>query len=546
MFLRKSTRLGLTDICNLFFAAYLVALVAFVLWLPAFPSGDGPLHAYYAHIYGVLAAGNKDSLYASYYSLRHIVQPYCLHYMFLTLAARWVSPLKGEEYFVAIILINTALGFRYMASRYGISAPFVSLFLLPLLLDWSLGAGFLNFCFGVGLLFWAIGIWNNFTSANSTRLLLAYACILLLLTLAHPVPLLVLLFLICGDTVLLAYLEHAQSGKWIPPILRKQYVAIVLTFVAILIPASIADKGKVTSVWRDAFPHRSVFMHFIEVHTLGFFAGGHGVIPIYSALLFLIIPMSIALLLPAASERWSQRKVLPADRQMLLMLLFLLGTLTMPRTVGGGANFSERMWDIVWPIILAAAAGASLKKSRQKLLFWTGTLFTVFAALVTAPRLHSLSETHALLSQVSLPTGHAGLLLEPFSTTSVADDSSYPLFWWSGARAFEASNAILLNSPWLDQSQIPITAGGPNRLAGSYLRTSSMEQPAYLTRDIAAGYPPAIQALHNASFFLYATPNDTGAAMQEISTILKNDLSRWSCHVQHIATVCVRREISPQ
>ncbi len=531
---------SLTRTCNAVFYLTLAALVAFILWLPAFPNGDGPLHSYYANTFGELASGHTS--YSQFYAIRHLVQPYCIHYFSLILFGRWFSLLKAEEIFVSIILVNAALAFRFMARGFGQQVAVVSLFMLPLLLNWSLSAGFLNFCLGMGLAFWAIGLWNRLPPDGSPAALLGFSGVLVLLVFTHPVPLLVLVLIAGCDLALLAWQRRTALKAALAEGLWWRALALGLSCLAVIVPLALAEKSKVVSVWRDFFPHRSVFLHLIEARSLGYFAAGSPLVWVYALGLLLLFPATVLLLQRDSRARWKAGTAIAADRQLLILTLFLLSTITMPRTVGGGANFSERMWDLGWPMLMAAAASLTLTVRAQRRLAIVGVALIVLTAVIAVPRLRTFSRNHAELSSIALPRDEKGLLLEPMSTTEVTYGSSYPIYWWSGVRAFTASHAVLWNSPWLDQNQIPLRLHTPSVMPGAYIEPSRMEQPAYLTRSIASRNPDALRALHSVNFLLYVAPNEkTEALYGQMQRVLGIESGEWQCKAQNIYVLCLRR-----
>jgi hypothetical protein len=402
-------------ICDVVFFISLAILGGFVLWLPCFPSGDGPLHAYYAQVFGALIGGGTS--YSQFYAIRHIVQPYCIHYYALLFFRHWLGSEKAEEAFVSIILVVTALGFRFMAQQLGKNASVISLFMIPLLLDWTLGAGFLNYCLGVGIFFWAIGCWHLLRDRRLSPPMLGYLTLLTLLVFTHPVPLLVLIFFCTCDMALIIWQKKKHAIQGNGQSLRVKLVAFGFTCLALLVPLAIADKSKVTSVWRDCFPHRSVLLHLLEAKSLTYFWSTSPQVIIFDALVLCMFPAAILLSQRDLRSRWASRALSAADRQILIMVLFTLSTITMPRSVGGGANFSERMWDVCWPMVIALAAAAQGIAGRRRSTLMVGVAMIIFTAVVAVPRLDALAAVQDELSRVALPVGRVGLLLEPLSTT---------------------------------------------------------------------------------------------------------------------------------
>jgi len=108
----------------------------------------------------------------------------------------------AEKLFVCIIMIVTAVGVRFCCRRMGPSGSWASLFIFPLLFHWPLIMGFMNYSFALGLMLLCFGFWLR-AETDSLWWWLAFALTVPLLTLSHPVPLLMLL-LLCGYDFLTA------------------------------------------------------------------------------------------------------------------------------------------------------------------------------------------------------------------------------------------------------------------------------------------------------------------------------------------------------
>src|SRR5580698_7674711 len=140
-----------------YLVAFLLLLAGYCVWiltLPLFPSLDGSLHLYYASVLGSLLSGSRD--FASYYFIRHLLPPYALHYYFLIAVAHFFGYVVADKLLVCLIFITTACGFRYLARSLGPSGDLMSLFIIPLLLNWPLGMGFYNYCLAIGMALWAL------------------------------------------------------------------------------------------------------------------------------------------------------------------------------------------------------------------------------------------------------------------------------------------------------------------------------------------------------------------------------------------------------
>lgn len=149
------------------FYALLASYVAFVLWLPVFPSQDGPVHIYYAAIANSLL--HHESTYAAAFKIKHILPPYALHFYLLMAAMKVLSPVAADKFFACLCVIVLALGFRAMAFSFGPSAWMTSILAIPFCVHKYLFMGFYNFSLSIGIAFFAIAVWNSGGRSPSRR-----------------------------------------------------------------------------------------------------------------------------------------------------------------------------------------------------------------------------------------------------------------------------------------------------------------------------------------------------------------------------------------
>src|ERR1700761_6102323 len=173
---------------SLLFACLTGVFCLWALSLPLFPTQDGPMHKYYVHVLASLLAGSHN--YTAYV-IRHPLPPYATHYAVLLGLTRFISFDLAEKILICLIFLCTAYGVRYCAKALGEQGAWLSLCVIPLVLNWPVGMGFLNYSLAVGLLFLTAGLWLQ--AANKPRLWWMFALVTLLLTLTHPIPLLLLI-----------------------------------------------------------------------------------------------------------------------------------------------------------------------------------------------------------------------------------------------------------------------------------------------------------------------------------------------------------------
>ncbi|HEY0785219.1 MAG TPA: hypothetical protein VGD62_05060 [Acidobacteriaceae bacterium] len=523
---------------NLLSGTALLLLLTYLLWLPTFPSGDGPLHIYFANILWSLARHQPG--YAPYYAIRHLIAPYSLHYFALIFFEKFLSSANAEKLFVTMVVLNTALGFRFLARRLGDHAALASLWMVPLLLTWSMGGGLLNFSFAIGVAYWAFAFWTMLHPAGSPRALAGFVVALAVLVLSHPVPLLVLCAFVGAD-LLLVWLEARRFGRPMQG-LGVRAVAFALSCLAMVVPTLLADKGKVNAIWPDLHPHVDLLIELVRAQCVGLF-GGAGVLQvIYTLGLLAIVPGALLLVGRGMLPHLRAGASTPAERLLVIAVVYLLATLSFPHSLNGSYYFPQRMWDLLWPLILACAAAASLGPRLERGLALVGAALVLVFAVLTVQTLGPAARKEAALGQVHFEAGSRGLFVQPLSATHpYAGGFTYPVFFWSGARAVANSHAILLNSPWLDLSILPVKENGQAGLLVDEQSKATTEHPWDLLQVLETPSAARDRALAHADFLLYGDPIATRPDVHApVAAMLADRQMLWTCSYSDFYAACTR------
>ena len=96
----------------------LLAFVGWMLSLPCFPSTDGPVHMYYAHVLSGLLF-NGRSTYTAYFHIRHLLPPYSLYYYALVALSRWVPMPVADKLVICTYFILFVFGLPYGLPAFG-------------------------------------------------------------------------------------------------------------------------------------------------------------------------------------------------------------------------------------------------------------------------------------------------------------------------------------------------------------------------------------------------------------------------------------------
>lgn len=551
--------------CNLLFAASVLALLGFILALPVFATGDGPFHLYFARIMWDVAQHHGDL--GRYFAIRHLIAPYSIHYFALIFLEQVCSPAMAEKVFVALIVATTATGFRFLLSRLSAASippnsgtaaaatplgPAASLWMVPLLLSWSLAGGFLNFSLAIGISYWAYGFWTMLPPKGFSPVLAAFLVCLLLLVLSHPVPLLVL-FLFTGADLLLHSAQlrfHPQAKASASGRYPARLAALACTAAAMLAPALIADKGKINSIWSDLHPHLDLVGQLLRGECLGFFGGRHPLQLVYTACLLLIVPGAAWFVGRHLWSHWRAGALTPADRLFVIAALFLLASLSFPHSLNGSYYFPQRLWDLLWPMLLATTAGVLVGARAARLLAAAGAGFVLAFAILAAQTIPPMARWNAQIGAAPLPAGSKGIFLEPtIDSNAYGRGFTYPVSYWSGARALisdrtASSRPILINSPWLGLTVLPVQASAAAGQVFHMLPSADQEHPFELYDLLRTASPIGDRVLAASDWILYAdviNPHPNLPAVEEALLGHNHRRGEWSCAAADIYLLCTRR-----
>ena len=443
---------------------FLVLLAAYCVWtltLPLFPSLDGSLHLYYASVLGSLLSGSKE--FASYYFIRHILPPYALHYYFLIAIAHFFGYVVADKLLVCLIFITTAFGFRYLARLLGPSGDLMSLFIIPLLLNWPLGMGFYNYCLAIGMGLWALGFWYRAVRQRSHGLWLAFLAAVILIVLTHPVPL-VLIYVLVGLDVGWRFLQDFQrrgagaaAFRMGLRYFRADLVYMALSWATIGYIFLFVDKHKVMTNVLETYDRKAELLKLLKLSTIAMFSGSSGVVIVYRLSLYAILVVSLFLACAAAKRHWRSRVYSPASAILVCTLILAIMIPILPPVINGANYFSQRLVVFVWVGALAAASGfRGFDRSTKTILATSAILYSV-AVLVLANSM--IRPVAARISEIETApiraTGLTGLTLSlpdaPITTTL-----DYVPYYWAGARYFRQSHSTLLNGGFLYEPYVPL------------------------------------------------------------------------------------------
>jgi hypothetical protein len=524
---------------------FLILLALYCAWiftLPLFPSLDGSLHLYYASVLGSLLSGSKN--FASYYFIRHILPPYALHYYFLIAIAHFFGYLMADKLLVCLIFITTAFGLRYLARFLGPSGDLMSLFIIPLLLNWPLGMGFYNYCLAIGLALWALGFWYRAVQKRSHRLWLAFLVAVILMVLTHPVPLL-LIYVLVGVDVGWRFCQdfrRRRTGiagfKASLRYFRSDLVYMLSSWATIGYVFLFVDKHKVMTNVLETYDRKAELIKLLKLSTIAMFSGSSVVVILYRLSLYAILLLSLFLACAAARQQWASRTFSPALAFLVCALILTIVIPILPPVINGANYFSQRLVVFVWIGALAAASGFCRFNRSREMILATSVCFYSVAVLVLANSM--IRPVAAQISEIETApirnTGLIGLTLS-LPDAPVTTNLDYVPYYWAGARYFRRSHSTLLNGGFLYEPYLPL---------GSHIDQLSPELDADIQNSPGDAYQLLLrsararrQIMPHANLLIF-TGSTQPAELQKIITELDSSepTRAWACDSQAWYSEC--------
>ena len=527
--------------------------VGWMLWMPMWPSVDGPVHLYYVAVLGKLLT-HQSTLYASFYQVKHLAPPYALYYYALLLLAKLVSPLLADRLIICIYFVLFVSGFRRLAREVGPSADRMSLLAMPLLLSWPLGMGFVNYCLAVALALWALSLWFRFAGSHDTGQRLCFLALVALVTLAHPVPLLFVLSAAGLDLVL--RLRHAPQNDGIGQKrgLGRDFVTLLLSTLALVYVRSftVARPLEQRTSFESAGGQRALehWIGFLQGKSLVLLVGHTLEITAYRVGIVLILVVALLLALVPVARR---RTVGRAGAAFLLLTWFLLlGLPWLPSDFSGAYFFTERLTLLLWTVALLAGsawAPAPTKSFPKRSAFLSGALLTFTGAvslcqLSAATRiLRPIAARQVAMSGTRLPLAGARVLAleSEYRTPFSGSGPSWNPDFWSAVHLVRGSDAILANSPWLDSPIIPLAA--KSALPGTMLSPQVANSPNLLpyTLQRSSEVRKALLSETDAMLFVPVGGEHAGQ-LQPLVQASSKDGTMWRCTTDFrlAFTLCAR------
>jgi hypothetical protein len=444
------------------FYALLAVQVIWIFSLPLFPTQDGPIHIYYAHIISALFAGS--TIYTKYYYIQHMLPPYSLHYYYLIAAMRIFAAHVAEKQLVAGIILITATGFRAFSRALGDESGIASLGVLPLLFNQSLLMGFYNYSLGLGIGLWVATFWLWAAQSRSTRDWLVFLIFSYVLVLTHPVPVVLVLTFACGELVARMARDRSAAPAVSRNILSSNLsgygcdivflcaATLSLGYIALFINKSAENLSPLRAP-------REAIAKLLKASPVAAFADPGWDTSLYRVALWIILLGSLYLgakgiWLRTRTARWTVTDVLVVESGLLVALYPIL-----PPSINGSFYFSDRLMVAAWIVSVAAASGTIMNRLSKVAIVGFVVSFTVFVIILAQQRIRPAAERLAEIDSIS--AAHSGSVGFLFAPNMPLTGLAVTPFWWAGVSYFERSDAVLLSSPWLESHYMILAGRAP-------------------------------------------------------------------------------------
>lgn len=527
---------------------FLVLLAAYCVWvltLPLFPSLDGSLHLYYASVLGSLLSGSKD--FASYYFIRHILPPYALHYYFLIAIAHFFGYVMADKLLVCLIFIVTACGFRYLSLSLGPSGDLMSLFIIPLLLNWPLGMGFYNYCLAIGMALWALGFWYRAVEHRSHRLWAAFLITVVLMVFTHPVPLL-LIYALVGLDVAWRMLKRFRgdtfselSARQIVHLFRFDVLYMLLAWSTVgYIALFVSTKASNGNLIR-AYPRSVELLRLAKLSTLAMFSGFRPLVAAYRISLYLLLLLAVILACNGIVTRWRNEKNTAADLLLICSLLLLIAIPLLP-----GSNYiAQRLVVVVWIGTLASASGHTLLSISSRRTISGIAIAYAFGFLVFAnARIRPVASQIVQIENAPLTLQRGVGFVLGLPNPPDPSDLNYIPYYWAGARYFRRTNSILLNGGWLYQNYLPL--GSRLNQISEHLTPETQDSPGDLYQLLLHSASARKTFLPRANLLIFTGRIGTDRLSTIVKTVDDSEPTRtWTCDSREWYSICMAPFASP-
>ncbi len=435
---------------------------AWVLSMPVFPSQDGPLHLYYVNVFRDLLLHAHGTYSHTYYIGRYL-PAYSLYYYGLIALGSVCSLQAADKIIVCIFFVVFGLGVRKLVQAVSGSAVWAPLLILPILLNWPLMMGFVNYALAAGIACFALAAWCS--GANRPALLprIQFLLLLAVVILTHPVPWMLVMAFVFLDLSLRAVFFRRYNGTWSGLFAGAFQLDLLAAFIGCLGYLFLRGFRNLAGSGIHAVPSEGRFLHALHVrlvdyrHMRGYelFVDGSTSSHLNRLLFLPAVLLLIALAVWGLVRAWRSHDRGPRLTWGLFSLTFLLVLPFVPANLNGSYFFAMRLLFLVYTCLAVAAAGMMTSRRIAAPLAAAFAALSLFTLALAHRRITPVAyEIAALQTAPAVPAGTPGLIMWPEADTT--GPLSFGPLLWAGAGYMRQHNAVLYNTTWLELAIIPV------------------------------------------------------------------------------------------
>ncbi len=503
------------------------------------------MHLFFTHVLAQLLT-HSSPVYEQYYFIRHLFPPYSLYYYLLIALSRIMPLVWADKVIVAVAVANLAFGLRYLCTTLGRNGAVMAMLVFPVLLNWPLFMGFVNFTLSLGMAAWAIGIWTRLEqlppAQSRAGLRVLFSVLLVAMTMTHPVPFGLVVVFCIGDLCMRAAdmwrarRAHAAQQTW-----RRDWTfdALLLASMALCCSAYISafTVKHIAEQTQAPAPKLVALAWLLEAHGLIVLGGKQLPVLLYRLSVYVVLLLPLALGVTHAIRRPAPR--LP--RWLIFAVVLILALPFIPPDLNASHLFRDRLLIVAW-IAAIAAGSSSIELSRRGCT--AVVTYAVIAALgVLWVANHYLRPVAQRIAEVeSVPLDHHGPvgLVLPAATQTLDGQLFFDPYKWAGAHFVRRANGVLLNTPWLDLPIIPIAAREGHLLTG---RVIAMDIEAYsnLRQDLLASTATRQLVFPQTDYAILIDRTDRTPASPPDPVLAADAHASWTCQTEDWFLICDRK-----
>lgn len=344
------------------FAIFVLITAIPVISNEFFPTLDGPAHLHNANLLKHIWFKNATNIF-DFYSINIHLNSNFVDHVWFAVAGLFLPTFLVEKSILLFYIIALPFSFRFLIRRINFnknSALISSYLIFPFVYSFTFRIGFFNFCIGIPLVFWTLGIWLKEREQLGTKKIIWLAILSTLVYVSHLFN-----FILLGIVLFTLELQYLIHSKTLKGIIGKLWKPIVIFIPGIILSALFLisnssfkhaeavylSKEKLTEMITDLSPIITLNRDNEILH-----------IRIIEGILFLLI---LLVMYVQIKNRKEENKTF-RPRWIYAMTIVLALFFTVPDWVASGGMISVR-WGLFFLLILIILIAA--KELQPKYLF---------------------------------------------------------------------------------------------------------------------------------------------------------------------------------